>query len=56
MITNKRVWVEYINHVEGWSYSEMLSWPDFCNLGMEYGIEITFCCFEDDPRLHVGEE
>ena len=45
MITNKRVWVEYTRHLEGWT--------DFCDLCMEYGVEVTFCCFEDDPRINM---
>jgi len=49
------MWVEYTNTIEGWSYSEVLSWEAFCDLSMERGIEITFCCSVDDPRLHVGE-
>ena len=53
MITNKRVWVEYTRHLEGWNYSEMLEWTDFCDLCMEYGVEVTFCCFEDDPRINM---
>lgn len=49
MNTNKRVWVEYTRHLEGWNYSEILTWEDFCELKGEYGVEITFWCYEDDP-------
>lgn len=49
------MFVEYINHIDGCTNSEVLSWEAFCDLGMEYGIEITFCCSVNDPRLHVGE-
>ena len=49
------MFVEYINHNEGWHYSEVLHWEAFCDLCMERGIEITFCCSVNDPRLHVDE-
>lgn len=49
----KDMYVEYTDHLHGWTNTEVLSWEAFCNLGMEPFIEITFCCATDDPRVNV---
>lgn len=47
------MFVEYIDHIHGWTNSERLSWEAFCNLSMDWGIEILFCCATDDPRVNI---
>lgn len=47
------MFVHYKHNLENFEMTETLSWEAFCNLSMEYGVDILFCCTEDDPRINV---
>ena len=48
----KNIYVEYIDHHNN-KNTEVLTWSAFCDLSMEQGIEILFCCSANDPRVNA---
>ena len=48
----KDMYVEYYITYLNVKHTDVMSWRAFCNLCLERGIEIIFCCATDDPRVN----